>query len=399
MNVFDISVQNVGKEYRLGASRGDSALWALRDVSLDVPRGSSVGIIGRNGAGKSTLFKLLAGITAPTTGRIVLNGRLAALIEVGSGFHPELTGRENVFLSGSLLGMTRREIAGKLERIVEFAGVRRFIDTPVKRYSSGMYVRLGFAIAAHLEPHILLVDEVLAVGDAEFQERCLQRIQEIRAQGTTCLFISHDLTAIERLCDRAVLLDRGEIAETGTPTDVVATYHRRIIADANAPGEPVVVALKSGVTLTNLALLDPDAPDAVFCRTGGPLVVSLTYEATRRVAIEFELRIYAADGRTRIATLRTGERGDELSVDSPGGTIEFSLAAVPLGAGAYYLGALARDLVTDTTVAWWDGETRLHVHDGPRGGGQQQIPHTWRHIQVDAGERRLAASVRISPPG
>ena len=364
-----------------------------------MPRGSSVGIIGRNGAGKSTLFKLLAGITAPTTGRIVLNGRLAALIEVGSGFHPELTGRENVFLSGSLLGMTRREIAGKLERIVEFAGVRRFIDTPVKRYSSGMYVRLGFAIAAHLEPHILLVDEVLAVGDAEFQARCLQRIQELRAQGTTCLFISHDLTAIERLCDRAVLLDRGEIAETGTPTDVVATYHRRIIADANAPGEPVVVALKSGVTLTNLAMLDPDAPDAVFCRTGGPLVVSLTYEATRRVAIEFELRIYAADGRTRIATLRTGERGDELAVDSPGGTIEFSLAAVPLGAGVYYLGALARDLVTDTTVAWWDGETRLHVQDGPRGGGQQRIPHTWRHIQADAGERTLAANVRINPPG
>ena len=295
MSALDISVQNVGKEYRLGASRGASTFWALRDVSLDVPRGSSVGIIGRNGAGKSTLFKLLAGITAPTTGRIVLNGRLAALIEVGSGFHPELTGRENVFLSGSLLGMTRREIAGKLDRIVEFAGVRRFIDTPVKRYSSGMYVRLGFAIAAHLEPHILLVDEVLAVGDAEFQARCLQRIQELRAQGTTCLFISHDLTAIERLCDRAVLLERGEIAATGTPTDVVATYHRRMIADANAPGEPVAVALKSGVTLTNLAMLDPDAPDAVFCRTGGPLVVSLKYEATRRT----RTRVRAADLRSR----------------------------------------------------------------------------------------------------
>jgi len=398
MSALDISVQNVGKEYRLGASRGASAFWALRDVSLDVPRGSSIGIIGRNGAGKSTLFKLLAGITAPTTGRIVLNGRLAALIEVGSGFHPELTGRENVFLSGSLLGMTRREIAGKLDRIVEFAGVQRFIDTPVKWYSSGMYVRLGFAIAAHLEPHILLVDEVLAVGDAEFQARCLQRIQELKTQGTTCLFISHDLTAIERLCDRAVLLERGEIAATGEPGDVVATYHRRIIADANAPGESVAVALKSGVTLTNLAMFDPAAPDSVSCRTGGPLVVSLKYEATRRMAaIEFELRIYASDGTSRIATLRTGEGGDE--VDSPGGTIEFTLAAVPLASGAYYLGALVRDLVTSKTLAWWDGETRLHVQDGPRGGGQQQIPHTWRHIHADAGERALAASVRISPPG
>jgi len=400
MSTLDISVQHVGKEYRLGASRRASAFWALRDVSLDVPRGSSVGIIGRNGAGKSTLFKLLAGITAPTTGRIVLNGHLAALIEVGSGFHPELTGRENVFLSGSLLGMTRREIAGKLDRIVEFAGVRQFIDTPVKWYSSGMYVRLGFAIAAHLEPHILLVDEVLAVGDAEFQARCLQRIQELRVQGTTCLFISHDLTAIERLCNRAVLLERGEIAAAGAPADVVATYHRRIIADANAPGAPVAVALKSGVTLTNLSMHDPDAPDSVSCRTGGPLLVSLKYEATRRSpAIEFELRIYAADGKTRLATLRTGERGDEISVDAPGGTIEFAVATLPLGVGMYYLGALARDIVTNTTVAWWDGETRLHVQDGPRSGGQREIPHTWRHIQADAGDRTLAASVRISPPG
>jgi ABC-type polysaccharide/polyol phosphate transport system ATPase subunit len=377
---------------------GDApAVW---DATLQVDAGEIVSVIGPNGAGKSTLFKLLAGITAPTTGRIVLNGRLAALIEVGSGFHPELTGRDNVFLSGSLLGMTRREIAGKLDRIVEFAGVQRFIDTPVKWYSSGMYVRLGFAIAAHLEPHILLVDEVLAVGDAEFQARCLQRIQELKTQGTTCLFISHDLTAIERLCDRAVLLERGEIAATGEPADVVATYHRRIIADANAPGEPIAVALKSGVTLTNLAMFDPDAPDAVSCRTAGPLVVSLKYEATRRIAaLEFELRIYAADGTTRVATLRTGEGGDEVVVDSPGGTIEFALAAVPLASGAYYLGALVRDLVTSKTLAWWDGETRLHVQDGPRGGGQQQIPHTWRHIHADAGERALAANVRISPPG
>ena len=195
----------------------------------------SVGVIGRNGAGKSTLFKLLSGITAPTRGRIVVNGHVAALIEVGSGFHPELTGRENVFLSGSMLGMRRKEIAGKLARIVEFAGVERFIDTPVKWYSSGMYVRLGFAIAAHLEPEILLIDEVLAVGDAAFQSRCLQRIQELKAQGTTSLFISHDLTAIERLCDRAVLLERGEVVAAGPPRDVVANYHRRIIADANAP--------------------------------------------------------------------------------------------------------------------------------------------------------------------
>jgi len=396
MTPLDISVQNVGKQYRIGAARERSTFWALRNVSIDVARGTSLGIIGRNGAGKSTLFKLLAGITAPTTGRIVLNGRVAALIEVGSGFHPELTGRENVFLSGSLLGMKRREIASKLNRIVEFAGVERFIDTPVKWYSSGMYVRLGFAIAAHLEPHILLVDEVLAVGDAEFQARCLQRIQELKAQGTTNLFISHDLTAIERLCDSAVLLERGEMAATGAPADVVATYHRRLIAHANAPGEPVAKALKSGITVTNLATWDPGDSDSIACRSGGPLAVTLKYEATRMLpAVEFELRFYAADGTTRIATLQTGE----VSVDVPGGTIEFAVAALPLNAGSYFLGAVVRDLASGKDLGWWDGETRLHVQEGQGRASEYQIPHTWRHVQADAGERTPAASVRSKPTG
>ena len=396
MSPLDISVQHVGKQYRIGAARGKTPFWALRDVNIDVARGTSLGIIGRNGAGKSTLFKLLAGITAPTTGRIVLHGRVAALIEVGSGFHPELTGRENVFLSGSLLGMKRREIASKLNRIVEFAGVEGFIDTPVKWYSSGMYVRLGFAIAAHLEPHILLVDEVLAVGDAEFQGRCLQRIHELKAQGTTNLFISHDLTAIERLCDSAVLLERGEIGATGAPADVVATYHRRIIAHANAPGEPVAAALKSGITVTNLAMQDPAAPDSVSCRSGGALAVSLKYEATRPLPpVEFELRFYAVDGTTRIATLRTGE----VHVDVPGGTIEFTIASLPLSPGAYFLGAIVRDLASAKALAWWDGETRLHVQEGRARTGEYHIPHTWRHVQADAGERTAAGSVRSKPAG
>ncbi len=200
--------------------------WAVRDVSFQVRRGEAVGIIGHNGAGKSTILKLLSNITAPTKGEIVINGRLSALIEVGSGFHPELTGRENVFLSGSILGMRRREIASKLDSIVEFAGVRQFIDTPVKRYSSGMYVRLGFAIAAHLDPDILLLDEVLAVGDAAFQAKCIQRIQELEAAGTTIVFISHDLTAVERLCQRVILMEKGQVAAEGPPRDVIKHYHQ-----------------------------------------------------------------------------------------------------------------------------------------------------------------------------
>jgi lipopolysaccharide transport system ATP-binding protein len=198
--------------------------WALRDVSFEVKRGEALGIIGHNGAGKSTILKLLSNITTPSAGEITINGRLAALIEVGSGFHPELTGRENVYLSGSILGMRRAEIHRKLESIIDFAGIREFIDTPVKRYSSGMFVRLGFSIAAHLEPDVLLLDEVLAVGDAAFQYKCLNRVDELRDAGKTIIFISHDLNAVERLCDRVLLMERGQIIANGPPAEVIDRY-------------------------------------------------------------------------------------------------------------------------------------------------------------------------------
>jgi hypothetical protein len=281
---------------------------------------------------------------------------------------------------------------------VEFAGVERFIDTPVKWYSSGMYVRLGFAIAAHLEPEILLVDEVLAVGDAEFQVRCLQRIQELKEQGTTSLFISHDLSAIERLCDRAVLLERGEIACAGRPGEVVADYHRRIIAEANAPGGPPSAAVTSGIALTNVSLRDPHAPQAVSFRTGGSLVVSLKYQAVRPLpSIEFVLVYYSADGKTRIAAARTGERGGPLHVVPPGGTVEFTCASLPLEPGAYYIGALARDLDTGKTLAWWDGETRLYVGGGAMTDERFLIPHTWRHVHGEG--VAPPASVLSKPEG
>jgi lipopolysaccharide transport system ATP-binding protein len=199
-------------------------IWALRDVSFSLREGGVLGVIGRNGAGKSTLLKILTRITTPTSGRAEIRGRVGSLLEVGTGFHPELTGRENVFLNGSVLGMKRKEIAGKLDEIVEFAGIDRFIDTPVKRYSSGMYVRLAFAVAAHLEPEILLVDEVLAVGDAEFQRRCLGRMQDFGQSGRTVLFVSHNMQAIARLCERTILLSDGEIERDGPSPDVVAHY-------------------------------------------------------------------------------------------------------------------------------------------------------------------------------
>ena len=198
--------------------------WWLKDVDFEVKAGEVVGIIGRNGAGKSTLLKILSRITKPTTGQVELRGRVGSLLEVGTGFHPELTGRENIFLNGSILGMTRREIARRFDEIVAFSEVERFLDTPVKRYSSGMYVRLAFAVAAHLEPEILLVDEVLAVGDATYQKRCIDRMSQIASSGQSVVFVSHNMDLIPRLCERAILLERGHVAAAGPAESVVTDY-------------------------------------------------------------------------------------------------------------------------------------------------------------------------------
>jgi lipopolysaccharide transport system ATP-binding protein len=199
-------------------------IWALDDVSFEVAEGEIVGFIGRNGAGKSTLLKILTRITAPTKGRAEIRGRVGSILEVGTGFHPELTGKENVFLNGAMLGMTRREVRTRLPQIVEFSGVEKFIDTPVKRYSSGMYVRLAFAVAAHLEPEVLLIDEVLAVGDHEFQQRCMGRIEEIGQSGRTVVFVSHDMAAVSRLCQRTYCLDGGRVVLEGPSEEIVAKY-------------------------------------------------------------------------------------------------------------------------------------------------------------------------------
>lgn len=208
-------------------SKSVDLLWALNDVSFTVRQGEVLGIIGGNGAGKSTLLKILTGITYPTSGRAVLSGRVSSLLEVGTGFHPELSGRDNVFLNGTILGMTRQEIAAKFDAIVAFSGVEPFLDTPVKRYSSGMAVRLAFAVAAHLEPEILLIDEVLAVGDADFQRRCLGKMGEVARGGRTVLFVSHNLTAVKSICDRALWIDHGSVVATGDPVDIVHRYLRQ----------------------------------------------------------------------------------------------------------------------------------------------------------------------------
>lgn len=286
-----IEVRNVSKRYRVGVaghrayhtlrdrlaalfrSRQDSSakseFWALRDVSLEVQRGEVLGIIGANGAGKSTLLKILSRVTEPTAGEILLRGRVASLLEVGTGFHPELTGRENIFLNGVVLGMKRREIAAKFDEIVDFSGVEKFLDTPVKRYSSGMYVRLAFAVAAHLDPEILIVDEVLAVGDVEFQKKCLGKISELSAtEGRTVFFVSHNMFAVRRLCTRAILMDGGTIHAEGDTGSISEIYHRQTLKVRNrrewpdpftAPGNDVC-RLRS-VRLCNSAAVDIQSAD------------------------------------------------------------------------------------------------------------------------------------------
>jgi lipopolysaccharide transport system ATP-binding protein len=251
MSDYAIRVENLGKQYRIGVSlaryrtlrealietvnlptrlaraseeRANSQIWALRDISFDVPKGQVLGVIGRNGAGKSTLLKILSRVTEPSEGFAEIHGRVGALLEVGTGFHPELSGRENIYLNGAILGMKRVEIDRKFDEIVSFAEVEKFIDTPVKRYSSGMYLRLAFAVAAHLEPDILVVDEVLAVGDAEFQRRCLGKMSEVAKEGRTVLFVSHNMSAILRLTDEGILLDKGKLVLRGPTQEVVDTY-------------------------------------------------------------------------------------------------------------------------------------------------------------------------------
>lgn len=207
-----------------GGNRSE-IFWALKDINFSVEKGEIIGIIGPNGAGKSTLLKILSQITPPTNGEIILRGKVASLLEVGTGFHPELTGRENIFLNGAILGMTRKEIASKFDQIVEFSGIGQFLDTPVKRYSSGMYVRLAFSVAAHMEPDILFIDEVLAVGDAEFQKKCLGKMDEVtKTEGRTILFVSHNMDAVNRLCAKTILLDHGRIIASGNTSEVIGKY-------------------------------------------------------------------------------------------------------------------------------------------------------------------------------
>jgi ABC-type polysaccharide/polyol phosphate transport system ATPase subunit len=342
--MIDLALDRVYKKYKLrrkgnwpkrwyrGLVERPVEMWALQDVSFEVKQGEALGIVGHNGAGKTTILKLLSSITVPTRGHITIRGRLAALIEVGSGFHPELTGRENVFLHGAMLGMRRSEIARKMDSIVDFSGVEKYIDEPVKRYSSGMNVRLGFSVAAHLEPDIVLLDEVLAVGDVAFQTKCLDRISELRKNGGTIVFVSHDLASIYRLCDRAILLDRGRVLMDGPPRLVVDSYQKMTFGDHESLAESQRDPGKAAECLS-VAFSAPDPSHAI--RTGYPMVAHLGYRnATAIPNAIFRISVYWPSGYL-CAQLSNESSGFGPNLEPGHGEITFECPVLPIQPGLY----------------------------------------------------------------
>lgn len=325
-----------------GKSSKTQTFWALKDVSFTVDHGEVVGIIGRNGAGKSTLLKVLSQITEPTEGRARVRGRVASLLEVGTGFHPELTGRENIFLNGAVLGMRRQEITGKFDEIVEFSEIERFIDTPVKRYSSGMYLRLAFAVAAHLEPEILVVDEVLAVGDAIFQRKCLGKMSDVARSGRTVLFVSHNMAAVANLCSRAVLLRQGSVVADGPVTQVIDQHLLPTDLDVSAPYQLRREVLEEHhrdnqpLTIRDVQILGRDRQPLQELGTGDGLVVRLSYRAERRVqAPAFMVSVKDRYGGelARVSTMPIS--GYYLEMIEGDGVVDLEIEDLPLTGGSY----------------------------------------------------------------
>jgi lipopolysaccharide transport system ATP-binding protein len=316
--------------------------WALRDVSFDIPQGEVVGIIGRNGAGKSTLLKILSRITPPSSGRIEINGRIGSLLEVGTGFHPELTGRENVFMNGSILGMSRNEISRKFDEIVAFSGVERFLDTPVKRYSSGMQVRLAFAVAAHLEPEVLIIDEVLAVGDAEFQQRCLSRMGEVARSGRTILFVSHNMAAIDGLCQRGIVLKAGQVDFVGNQVDATTHYLKALAsAGEHARYDAPESARKSSKEcyVTSARITSNGEHSTTGYSIGAPLEIRVQCVAAKPMAWPgLGIGLDSAIG-DRIATFHSKHSPNDDSKKSVVREFEFvcKLASMPLVPGDYHV--------------------------------------------------------------
>ena len=386
---FAIALQHVSKDYRLFGRRSqfatlksallkrdmrpspESAVSALKSVSFAIHRGEAFGVVGRNGSGKSTLLKIISGILKPTSGRVTVNGRIAALIELGAGFHPEITGRENIYINGIMLGLSRREIDARFAKIVEFSGISEFLDQPVKTYSSGMYVRLGFAVAVHVDPDILLIDEVLSVGDEEFSAKCIAKIQEMKYRGVTLIFVTHQLDQVRKLCDRALWLDRGEAVSIGDPVRVVDAYLQQVAEGTGAArvvrAEPLIEAIvdegaaedvplddeedlnddlpeeerwgSGEVVLRRVALIDPQGRELVALGAGTAVNIEMDVEV--RVPQDdfvFGIGIYHADGSCVYGT-NTDLEGFVSEKVETDGRVSFVIPSLELVAGSYRVDA------------------------------------------------------------
>ena len=418
-----ISVENLSKCYRIGrmAAKGDGLrhvlesavrapfnwlrpearakraktedFWAVRDLNLEVRRGEMLGIIGRNGAGKSTFLKLLSRITEPTTGRIKLRGRVASLLEVGTGFHPELTGRENIYLNGAILGMSRVEIKRKFDEIVEFSEISKFLDTPVKRYSSGMYVRLAFAVAAHLEPEILIVDEVLAVGDAEFQKKCLGKMEDVSTKdGRTVLLVSHQMPVIQNLCTRCILMDRGRLAQEGPTNEIVHAYLTRGAALAREGLENRDDRTGKGdVRVTQINLRDRSGNTILEAISGNDVVMSFSYSVKEGVELNNCLFCVEVCKDSQEYFSLSTEMVDPRKIRLSGeGRLDFLVPNWPLSRGTYNVNIyvesdrVVQDYLNDACmIDVVDGDfygTGKVLHPGAR-TGSVLVKHSWEQIQ------------------
>ena len=385
------SLQELMVNILKGKKKEDQEIfWSLRDVSFEVGPGETVGIIGSNGAGKSTVLKLIARIIRPTSGQIEINGRVSALLELGSGFHPDMTGRENIYLNGSILGLSQAEIRRKLDEIIAFAELERFIDLPVKHYSSGMYVRLGFAVAVHTEPHVLLVDEVLAVGDAAFQRKCLDHIDYLRQQGVTILLVSHSLTVVQQICKRAIWINEGGVIADG-PTETVNkkyAWH----SHKNNPINLVEVenAKRWGngkIEIKQVCLLDKEDIERSAFRTHEPLTIQMHYQAKQRIERPvFGFAIHRGDG-THISGPNSRFGKYEIPWVEGKGVIEYKVASLPLLEGSYYLSVIVCDWeMTMSDVFDYHDQLypfRVHTDGGPERYGVLALNGVWQNGRQD----------------
>lgn len=405
-----ISVDNLSKSYRLGqigtgtfsndlkvwwakvrgkpnpllkigqrddGNRDGEEVWALKDINFQVEQGEVLGIIGRNGAGKSTLLKILSRVTAPTSGQVKVKGRIASLLEVGTGFHPELTGRENVYLNGAILGMKKTEIACKFNAIVDFSGVEKFIDTPVKRYSSGMYVRLAFAVAAHLDPEILIVDEVLAVGDAEFQKKCLGKMGDVAGEGRTVLFVSHNMAAVQNLCFRTVVLNTGQISKIAKTQEAISHYlSSNSSSSENVLSERKEKGFHSAAYFTDVLYTIEGTSYTSYGVIGRPLEIVLCYETIlENCNLDFAVGIYNSFGE-KMVHVDSRYATKEYQVLPRSGKVSCYIPKLSLPSGRYtinlslFVNGKLEDRVTDASV--------LNVEEGDF-YGTGRLPSSTQH--------------------